>query len=33
VLLQAGAELLTMRHPKAIEYVRKTIDRLTPAAE
>ncbi|MDP6545362.1 MAG: acetyl-CoA decarbonylase/synthase complex subunit delta [Phycisphaerae bacterium] len=33
VLLQAGAEVLTMRHPQAIEYVRKTIDRLTPAAE
>jgi len=31
VLLQAGAELLIMRHPKAIEYVRKTIDRFTPA--
>jgi acetyl-CoA decarbonylase/synthase complex subunit delta len=29
VLLQAGAELLVMRHPKAVEYVRKTIDRLS----
>ena len=31
VLLQAGGELIVMRHPKAIEYVRKTIDRFTPA--
>lgn len=30
ILLQAGAELLVMRHPKAIEYVRKTLDRLLP---
>jgi acetyl-CoA decarbonylase/synthase complex subunit delta len=28
VLLQAGAELLVMRHPKAIECVRKVIERL-----
>lgn len=28
VLLQAGAELLVLRHPKAVEYVKKTIDRL-----
>lgn len=33
VLLQAGAELLIMRHPKAIEEVRKTIDRLMPVAD
>jgi len=32
VLMQSGVELITMRHPQAIEYVRKTIDRLTPAA-
>ena len=32
VLLQAGAELLILRHPKAMEFVRKTIDRLMPAA-
>ena len=32
VLMQSGAELIMMRHPQAIEYVRKTIDRLTPAA-
>ena len=31
VLLQSGAELLVMRHPQAIELVRKTIDRLMPA--
>ena len=31
VLLQAGAELLVMRHPEAIGFVRKTIDRLMPA--
>jgi len=31
VLLQSGVELLVMRHPKAIEYVRGTIDRLMPA--
>jgi acetyl-CoA decarbonylase/synthase complex subunit delta len=30
VLMQAGAELLVMRHPQAIEYARKTIDRLLP---
>ncbi len=30
VLLQAGSELLVMRHPQAIEYARKTIDRLRP---
>ena len=28
VLLQAGAELLVLRHPHAIECVRKLIDRL-----
>jgi acetyl-CoA decarbonylase/synthase complex subunit delta len=33
VLMQSGAELLIMRHPKAIEYVKKTIDRLTSAAQ
>ncbi len=27
-LLQAGADILTMRHPKAIEIVKKAIDRL-----
>ena len=32
ILLQAGCELLVMRHPKAIEYVRKTIERFTSAA-
>jgi len=31
VLLQAGAELLVMRHPQAIEFVRKGLDRLIPA--
>jgi len=31
VLLQAGAELLIMRHPQAIEHVRKTLDRFSPA--
>ncbi len=31
VLLQAGAELLVMRHPKAIENVRAAMDRLLPA--
>ena len=30
ILLQAGSELLVMRHPQAIEYARKTIDRLLP---
>ncbi|KKL68764.1 hypothetical protein LCGC14_2121710 [marine sediment metagenome] len=30
-LLQSGGELLVMRHPQAIEYIRKTIDRLMPA--
>jgi acetyl-CoA decarbonylase/synthase complex subunit delta len=29
VLLQAGTELLVMRHPKAVESVKKMIDRLT----
>jgi acetyl-CoA decarbonylase/synthase complex subunit delta len=29
VLLQAGAELLVMRHPQAIDCIRKVIDRLT----
>jgi acetyl-CoA decarbonylase/synthase complex subunit delta len=29
VLLQAGAELLVMRHPQAIACIRKVIDRLT----
>jgi len=33
VLLQAGAELLVMRHPKAIERVRETLGRLLPAEE
>ena len=33
VLMQSGVELITMRHPKAIEYIKKTIDRLTPAAQ
>jgi len=32
VLLQSGAEVLVMRHPKAIEYVKSMIDRLTQAA-
>jgi len=32
LLLQAGAELLVMRHPQAIEHVNKTIDRFMPAA-
>ncbi len=32
VLLQSGAELLVMRHPKAIEYVKSMIDRLVPAS-
>ena len=32
VLLQSGAELLVMRHPQAIEFVNKTIGRLTPEA-
>jgi acetyl-CoA decarbonylase/synthase complex subunit delta len=32
LLLQAGADLLVMRHPKAIEHTNKTIDRLLPAA-
>lgn len=31
VLLQSGVELLVMRHPQAIEYVKSTIDRLMPA--
>lgn len=31
VLLQAGAELLVMRHPKAIENVRAVLARLIPA--
>ena len=31
ILLQAGAELLIMRHPQAIEHVKQTIDRLIPA--
>ena len=29
VLLQAGAELLVMRHPQAIDCIKKVIDRLT----
>jgi acetyl-CoA decarbonylase/synthase complex subunit delta len=29
VLLQSGAEILVMRHAKAIEHVRKTIDRFS----
>jgi len=32
VLLQAGAELLIMRHPDAIKHVKGLIDRLMPAA-
>ncbi len=32
VLLQSGAELMVMRHPKAIEHVKNTIDRFTPSA-
>ena len=31
VLLQAGAEILVMRHPQAIEFARKTISQLMPA--
>jgi len=31
VLLQAGADLLVMRHPKAVENVRAIVDRLNPA--
>ena len=31
VLLQAGSELLVMRHPQAIEYVKSTIGRLISA--
>ena len=31
VLLQAGSELLVMRHPQAIEYVKNTLGRLIPA--
>ncbi len=30
VLLQSGAEILVMRHPQAIELVRKSIDKLMP---
>ena len=30
VLLQAGAELLILRHPKAIELTRRTLDRFLP---
>jgi acetyl-CoA decarbonylase/synthase complex subunit delta len=33
VLLQAGAELVVMRHPDAIQYVRKAVDRFMPADE
>jgi acetyl-CoA decarbonylase/synthase complex subunit delta len=29
VLLQAGSELLVMRHPKAVACIKKMIDRLT----
>jgi len=32
ILLQAGAELLVMRHPQAIEYTKATLDRLTSTA-
>ena len=32
VLLQAGAELLIMRHPVAIENIKKVIERFTPSA-
>ena len=31
VLLQSGAELLVMRHPEAIEQVKKVIERLCPS--
>ena len=31
VLLQAGAEILVMRHPQAIEFARKTISQFMPA--
>jgi acetyl-CoA decarbonylase/synthase complex subunit delta len=30
VLLQAGAELLVMRHPHAVDCIKKVIDRMTP---
>ncbi len=30
VLLQAGAELLVLRHPEAIQEAKKAIDRFTP---
>jgi acetyl-CoA decarbonylase/synthase complex subunit delta len=33
VLLQAGAELLILRHPEAIREAKKAIDRFTPAAK
>jgi acetyl-CoA decarbonylase/synthase, CODH/ACS complex subunit delta len=32
VLLQAGSELLVMRHPQAVACIKKTIDRLTPVS-
>ena len=32
-LLQAGTDILTMRHPKAIEIVRQAIDRLWGQSE
>ena len=32
VLLQSGAELLVMRHPKAIEYINQTIKRFLPGS-
>jgi len=32
ILLQAGAELLVMRHPQAIQYIKSTLARLAPAA-
>ncbi|MHC4717328.1 MAG: acetyl-CoA decarbonylase/synthase complex subunit delta, partial [Planctomycetota bacterium] len=32
MLLQAGAEVLVMRHPDAIEAARKTIERFMPAS-
>ena len=32
VLLQSGVELLVLRHPKAIEYIKQTLARFTQAA-
>ncbi len=33
LLLQAGSELLVMRHPEAIQEIKKAIDRFWPAAK